>query len=199
MVFTSLMCQTCKEFEWFIIDDGSTDNTKEVVDGFIKKADFSIRYYWKPNGGRHTAVNYSYQYLKTKYVVTCDSDDELLPDAVEKIINLWKKIERLEEYDRIWCITGRDIDSETREIVGIPFPLDMNELPRKKKRITELRCTGEKHCSRKVAVHKMYKFPEPKDTKFITKILSGRKSIMNTNNILQTSHLGFITRITLIA
>ena len=88
--FYSLKNQTCKDFEWLIIDDGSSDNTHELVNQFKKESDFLIRYYWKSNGGRHTAVNYSYQYLNTPYVVTLDSDDELLPNAIEKMIKTWK-------------------------------------------------------------------------------------------------------------
>ena len=55
----SLQEQTNKDFEWVIIDDGSTDNTKEVIDNIIiqQDNDFPIRYFYKENGGKHTAIN----------------------------------------------------------------------------------------------------------------------------------------------
>lgn len=164
--FNSLMKQTCKDFVWLVIDDGSTDNTRSVIDELKGKADFEIRYYWKKNGGRHTAVNYSYQYLDTPYVVTLDSDDELLPDAIEKMINTWKKIPAT-EYDRFWCISGREMNATTGKMVGKPYPKMINILSGKKQRKTILKYRGEKHCCRKVDIHIQYRFPEFSDTKFV--------------------------------
>ena len=164
-VFDSLLNQTNKSFEWLIIDDGSTDNTMDLVEGFKELADFPIRYYWKENGGRHTAVNYSYLYLRTEYVVTCDSDDELLPDAVEKIIQTLKLIEN---EDRFWCITGREINKRTGKMVGTPFPSNINDLSGREQRKEILRHPGEKHCCRKVSILIQHPFPEYDDTKFVS-------------------------------
>ncbi len=164
--FNSLLQQTSKDFEWLIIDDGSTDGTKELVESFSENADFNIRYFWKENGGRHTAVNYSYQYLRTPYVVTLDSDDELLPDAIELMLQAWKSIPD-SEYDRFWCVSGRDVDAESRKLVGKPYPKNINSLSGKAQRKVILKCSGEKHCCRKVNIHTQYKFPEYSDTKFV--------------------------------
>ena len=166
-VFESLMRQTSKDFEWLIIDDGSTDNSEAVVSQFKEKSDFEIRYYWKENGGRHTAVNYSYQFLRTPYVITCDSDDELVNNAVELVIKIWASIPE-NEYDRYWCVTGREINSIDMKMVGTPFPENINLLRGTKKRKAILRHPGEKHCCRKVDIHKEYLFPVYKDTRFVT-------------------------------
>ena len=56
-VFESLEMQTLKNFEWLIIDDGSTDNTEEVVSSFYSKASFPIRYVKQENAGKQAAWN----------------------------------------------------------------------------------------------------------------------------------------------
>ena len=59
--YNSLCQQTCKDFEWLIIDDGSTDNTYEIVQEWIEESDFKIRYIYKENGGKHTALNVAFK------------------------------------------------------------------------------------------------------------------------------------------
>ena len=165
--YKSLENQTSKEFIWLIIDDGSTDNTSEMIAQIKEHASFPIEYHRKENGGRHTAVNYSYQFLKTRYVVTLDSDDELLPDAVEKMLKTWNDIPK-NEYDRFWCISGREMYAHNGKMVGAPYPEGINQLAGKTQRRVIMKYPGEKHCCRKVAIHIQYPFPEFPDTKFIT-------------------------------
>lgn len=164
--YKSLQGQSCKNFEWLIIDDGSTDGTQELISEFIESADFEIRYFWKENGGRHTAVNYSYKYLRTPYVITLDSDDELVADAIEKAIRIWHSLP-VDVYDKTWCVSGREIDINGN-MVGQPYPDGINELAPKEKRKQFLRCEGEKHCCRKVSVLVQYPFPVYSDTKFVS-------------------------------
>ena len=165
--YNSLEAQTCKDFVWLIIDDGSTDNTQKIVEQIKRKATFPVEYHRKENGGRHTAVNYSYRFLKTEYVVTLDSDDELLPSAVEKMLNTWNYISTI-DYDRFWCISGREMYAHNGQMVGKPYPEGINNLKGKKQRRAIMKYPGEKHCCRKVAIHKLFSFPEYPDTKFIT-------------------------------
>lgn len=56
-VFDSLKSQTYRDFEWIIVDDGSTDNTKAVVEKFMQAASFEIKYYYQKNSGKHVAIN----------------------------------------------------------------------------------------------------------------------------------------------
>ena len=83
--FVSLLKQSDQDFEWIIVDDGSTDNTEEVVNGFT--ADFPVKYVKKENGGKHTALNKSHAYIQGKYVVILDSDDYLYPNTIELLVD----------------------------------------------------------------------------------------------------------------
>lgn len=84
--------QSCKAFDWLIVDDGSTDNTKELVEKWIKqKTEFNIRYIYKENGGMHTAYNTAYANIDTELSVNVDSDDYLTDTAIEDILSFWKK------------------------------------------------------------------------------------------------------------
>lgn len=84
-IFKVLQQQTNQNFEGMIVDDGSTDNTKEIVESFIESNKLRIRYFYKENGGKHTAVNYGLKYISTKLTVILDSDDTFTNDAVEVI------------------------------------------------------------------------------------------------------------------
>lgn len=92
-LYTTLCNQTCKDFEWLIVDDGSSDNTKEIVDDFKQNRDFPIVYILKNNGGKHTAMNLAFKKAMGDFFVCVDSDDYLLEDAIEKMCILSKEIE----------------------------------------------------------------------------------------------------------
>ena len=90
--YESLKNQTSNNFEWLIIDDGSTDDTKEYVDKWIKQNnDFKIRYIYQENKGMHGAHNTAYENINTELNTCLDSDDYMPYDAVEKICNFWIK------------------------------------------------------------------------------------------------------------
>ncbi len=88
--FESMKRQTSKDFTWMIIDDGSTDGTRELVKNWLKEnLDFEIQYYYKENGGLHTAYNEAISHIETELAVCIDSDDFMPDDAVEKILSFW--------------------------------------------------------------------------------------------------------------
>lgn len=90
--YESMCRQTNKNFIWMIIDDGSTDNTKEVVDlWMLNNNGFEIQYYYKENGGLHTAYNEAIEHIDTELCVCIDSDDYMPDNAVEIILDFWKK------------------------------------------------------------------------------------------------------------
>ncbi len=89
--FNSLARQTCRDYQWIIVDDGSTDGTEELIESFAADGGVPFDYIRKSNGGKHTALNAAHRYIKGKYVTVLDSDDVLAPNAVETIITEWKK------------------------------------------------------------------------------------------------------------
>ena len=91
-VFESLQKQTFKDFEWLIIDDGSTDNTKEVVAEFQKISDFKIRYYHQENQHKFLTFFRGIDLAEGKYFSPLDSDDALPEDSMEILVNTWESI-----------------------------------------------------------------------------------------------------------
>ncbi len=89
--YESLLRQTCKDFEWLVIDDGSSDNTKELVEGWIKDNRIPIRYIYQENQGMHGAHNTAYKNINTELNTCIDSDDFMPDDAVELIISFWSQ------------------------------------------------------------------------------------------------------------
>ena len=89
--YESMKRQTNKNFIWMIIDDGSTDNTREQVNNWQKSGEIEILYYYKPNGGLHTAYNEAISHIITPLCVCIDSDDYMPDDAIETILNFWNK------------------------------------------------------------------------------------------------------------
>lgn len=86
----SLRKQTCNDFQWLVVDDGSTDETAAVIARICEENPcFCIDYVRKENGGKHTALNVAHAYIKGSYVVILDSDDRFVPTAVERILEGW--------------------------------------------------------------------------------------------------------------
>lgn len=87
--YESLRAQTCKDFEWIISDDGSTDNTEELVSQWMSADNgFPIVYYKLPHVGIPRALNNGVNHANTEWFMMLDSDDYLLPETVDKVI-LW--------------------------------------------------------------------------------------------------------------
>ena len=90
-LYNSLKKQTSNRFEWIIVDDGSTDNTKEMVNNWVKEGAIPIRYYYQKNAGKPAAHNLGVNKAKGDLFCCIDSDDYIREDAVEIILEIWNK------------------------------------------------------------------------------------------------------------
>lgn len=115
-LYESLCRQTNNDFEWLIIDDGSSDNTQEIVNEWILEKKIKIQYAYKDNGGMHTGHNLAYELIETPFNVCIDSDDYMPDDAISLIIN---ELKDLPSYYA--GIIGLDADKEGN-IIGTIIP-----------------------------------------------------------------------------
>lgn len=120
--YQSLCRQTCKDFIWMVIDDGSTDNTAELVLKWKENSEFEIIYIYQQNQGMHGAHNTAYQNITTELNVCIDSDDYMPDDAIELITKFWRN----NGSDKYAGIIGLDVDLN-QQIIGTEFPNNLKE------------------------------------------------------------------------
>lgn len=120
--YESLCRQTCKDFEWLVVDDGSTDNTRQLIEGWIAESKIPIRYIYQENQGMHGAHNTAYKNIDTELNTCIDSDDWMPDDAVELIINQWQE----KGSDLYAGIIGLDYASSGK-LIGTEFPKNMHK------------------------------------------------------------------------
>lgn len=163
-LFKSLSSQTDKGFEWLVVDDGSRDNTKELVESFKDKSDFKISYIYKENGGKHTALNKGIKEINSELTFIVDSDDTLTADAVKTINEYSEKYE-----DKSYNLCGFSFLRQYPDgkINGNKFPEDEWVVSYIEARINSGDNTSDKaevfytHCL------KEFPFPEFKSEKFL--------------------------------
>lgn len=93
-LYESLKRQTLKDFVWLVVDDGSKDNTKEVVEKFQKEGIIDIQYHYIPNGFLYLAEKYSASVSDSEYIVRIDDDDQLLDNCLERFLAEWDSIKK---------------------------------------------------------------------------------------------------------
>jgi len=91
-LYESIAAQEFRDFEWVIVDDGSTDNTRELVARWIDEADFPIRYFHQSHGHKKTAYNYGIREARGELFLCWDSDDAALPHALRLFRDEWLAI-----------------------------------------------------------------------------------------------------------
>lgn len=165
-LYESLKKQTFKDFEWLIVDDGSVDNTNETVQQFIKENILNISYYYKENGGKQRAYNYALDNAKGELFICLDSDDEYVSNALETILEYWKKVEKNAKIVGMGYLSTYP-DGST---IGSEFPND--EMVETQFNIyNKYKVTGDKGLMFRTEVIKNYKFPVFDGEKFTTEAL----------------------------
>lgn len=163
-LYQSLRRQTYKNFEWLVVDDGSTDNTSVLFELWIKDETlFPIRYYHVDNGGKHRAINKGTDIAKGEFFFIVDSDDYLTDSALEKVV---------EWFDTLKCSSSKfagvagNRGYNNNDIIGDTFDdyyIDATSLERKKNNIL-----GDKAEIFYTSILKRFRFPEFSGENFVT-------------------------------
>lgn len=125
-LYESLCNQTFTDFEWLIVDDGSTDETEQTVQGFIDEHKIIIRYFKQPNGGKHRAINRGVREAKGGLFFIVDSDDLLPDDSLATIDEQWKQVKDIADCGGV-C--GLDAFINKTQQAGLPQQvIDCNAL-----------------------------------------------------------------------
>lgn len=154
-LYESLKRQTCMDFEWILVDDGSQDHTQELVSDWLKnEPPFPIRYFCKENGGKHTAINLGVEKANSDWFFIVDSDDFLTDDAVQKI-HEW--VESVDD-PKIAAVSGTKVfpDGKTIGKCGV---LDGSYIDVKNTERKKYHLTGDKAEVYRTDILRQYSFP----------------------------------------
>ena len=162
-LYNSLLEQKNNNFEWIIVDDGSTDGTETKVNEFIKENKIKIIYYKKENGGKHTALNLGISKINTDLTFIVDSDDWLKDNAIEEILSVHSKYKDKDNicgYSFLRMFSNGKINgksSDEKEVVSdyISARINGNDMNYDKAEVWKTKCLKE------------YPFPEFKGEKFL--------------------------------
>ena len=163
-LYESLCSQTDKDFEWLIIDDGSEDQTEQVLQTLQNENKINIRYYKVENGGKHRAINKGVNLCNTELFFIVDSDDYLTSDAIEIIKQRWSEVKDKEEFCGISGLRKFPDGKIIAQLKDFQI-LDLNGIEIKSF------VDGDKAEVFKTEILKQFPFPEFENEKFISESL----------------------------
>jgi glycosyltransferase involved in cell wall biosynthesis len=164
-VYASLQRQTLRNFEWLVMDDGSTDNTRALIAQWETESNFPIRYIFQENQGKPAAFNRGVQEARGELFLTLDSDDECVPEALERLKHHWDAIPA-QDKTKFSAVTVLCKD-QNGNLVGNKFPRDIFDSDTIEVTF-KYRVTGEKWGFQRTDVLKQFPFPSIPNAKFIS-------------------------------
>lgn len=171
-LYRSLQRQTVKDFEWLVVDDGSSDDTRALLESWQKEDNlFPIRYYYKENGGKHRAINYALDLAQGELFFTVDSDDYLTDDALEKVASWAESISGEAGFCGVAGNLGTNPGVTPNTLVNGPY-WDGDLLARYAEAGRDVTIDGERALVFYTEVHRKYRYPEIDGEKFITEAVA---------------------------
>jgi len=168
-LYGSLKTQTNKNFVWHIVDDGSSDETKMLVQKFQNENQIEIQYFFQENKGKHFAVNQGLKRTETEFFCVIDSDDYLAENAVEEMELLSYKIKKNDQ------IAGFTFIRFSEKINYDKAKYGKNEWISSRRINYEWEFPGEMIFCIKTNVHQQFYFPEFEGEKFCPESLILRR------------------------
>lgn len=166
-LYNSLLNQDYNDFEWLIVDDGSSDDTENYVKGLIKENKIEINYVKKENGGKPSAYNKGLDYAKGNIFLTIDSDDIFRPNVLGKIAS---DFDNILDDDIGGAMYLQSYISDSEKIIGSNFPAD-NMIANYFDVYHKFKVTGDKLIVLKTDVARMFYFPIIENEKFVPEAL----------------------------
>lgn len=163
-LFCSLQKQDLKNFEWLIVDDGSTDDTAQTVKELQHEADFSITYIYQENHGKHVAINTAVKATSNDLFLIIDSDDEMIENSSEKILKILPSFLKNQSLAAICFPRYSENEKKTKTNKKIEFDQVISDSIELK---NEYGITGEFDYLFKTQILKQYPFPYFAGEKFI--------------------------------
>jgi len=162
--YESLKSQTFRNFEWLIVDDGSTDDTQAVVESFRQGGCFPIRYIVQEHGGKHRAFNNAVCHARGELLMPLDSDDAFLPHTLERFHEHWQAIptEKRRGFSAVTCLC----QDQHGNLVGTKFPQDATDSDSMEIRY-KYKVQGQKKGFHRTEVLKKHPFPELDGASFV--------------------------------
>lgn len=120
-VYRSLCSQTFQNFEWILVDDGSTDETQTLAADWMKQNTLNLRYFYQANNGKHIAMNKALDEAKGYFFVNLDSDDYITERALETMVDAWRSIPE-DQRQYFAAVKARCFNPDTGKPVGRDIP-----------------------------------------------------------------------------
>lgn len=189
-VYDALVRQTCRDFEWLVVDDGSTDPTSGLVQDLAAAAAFPVRYLRQAHRGKHVAFNAGVAAARGRLFLPIDSDDSCVPHALERFREHWDRIPA-QERDRFTGVTALGADPSGR-VNGKRFPADVLDSD-SRELVYRYGDRGDKWGFHRVEILRRYPFPELPGASFVPEgivwsAIAAKFKTRFVNDVLLTIH-----------